>query len=196
MISITFADFKKQHTENQWIIIDFAYNHTCMIVCKIVVRKYWHFWLYHCRRWEYKNRQIFLCILPHYNTHKISVLHIMLIISILCVLLLRFNILLKCSRMSNGITDYGKLSIYWLLYWSQYLHFTLVRTTISNHTIKIKPRTWNLFNRLPVWKTISPIPFAYSYNTDKSCTPVNKQTSSFAFYSNVQWCWIFLVAEI
>ncbi len=53
-----------------------------------------------------------MCILPHYNTHKISVLYTMLIISILYVLLLRFNILLKCSRMSNGITDYGKLSIY------------------------------------------------------------------------------------
>ena len=90
--------------------------------------------------------------MSHCNTHKISVLHIMLIISILYVLLLRFNILLKCSRMSNSITDYGKLSRYWLLYWSQYLHFALVRTTISNHTIIIKPRTWNLFNRLPVWE--------------------------------------------
>ena len=112
MISITFADFKKQHTENQRIIILFAYNHTCMIVCEIIVRNI-GISDYTIAEDEDIKINKFYCIFCRIVIHtKLFVLHIILIISILYVLLLRFNILLKCSRMSNGITDYGKLSIY------------------------------------------------------------------------------------
>lgn len=83
-----------------------------MIVCKIVVRNI-GISDYTIAEDEDIKINKFYCIFCRIVIHtKLFVLHIILIISILYVLLLRFNILLKYSRMSNGINDYGKLSIY------------------------------------------------------------------------------------
>lgn len=83
-----------------------------MIVCKIIVR---NISISGYTIAEDENIKIdkFFCVFCRIIIHrKLFVLHTILIISILYVLLLRFNILLKYSRMSNGITNYGKPSIY------------------------------------------------------------------------------------